>query len=69
MSHLHALVKNWWLDETGVTSIEYVLMGSLIALVIIVSVSAVGFQLCQSYKGIAEEVAKAIGSTATVACG
>lgn len=68
MSWLSKKVINWWQDEEGVTSIEYVLIGSLIALVIIVSVDTVGFRVCQSYKGIAEAVANAMGSTSSVTC-
>lgn len=68
MSRIFKLVQCWLLDEEGVTSIEYVLLASLIALVIIVSVNAVGFQLCQKYKFIAESVAAALGSTATITC-
>lgn len=68
MGRIFNLVQSWWVDEEGVTSIEYVLLGSLIALVIIVSVHAVGFQVCQRYKSIAEAMASAIGSTASVTC-
>ncbi len=68
MNCVFNLVKSWWLDEEGVTSIEYVLLASLIALVIIVSVHAVGFQVCQRYKSVAEAMASAIGSTASVTC-
>ncbi len=68
MSRIFKLVQSWLLDEEGVTSIEYVLLASLIALVIIVSVNSVGFQLCQKYKFIAEAVAAALGSTTTITC-
>ncbi len=68
MSRIFKLVQGWLLDEEGVTSIEYVLLASLIALVIIVSVNAVGSQLCQKYKFIAESVAAALGSAATITC-
>lgn len=68
MNFLCKLIHNWWREEDGVTSIEYVLLGSLIAVVIIVSVNAVGFQLCQNYKNIAEAVAAAMGSTASITC-
>lgn len=68
MNCLYSLVRNWWRDEEGVTSIEYVLLGSLIAIVIVVSVDAVGFQVCQRYKGIAEAVSNAMGSSTTITC-
>jgi len=68
MNHICKLVQSWWLDEEGATSIEYVLLASLIALVIIVSVDAVGFQVCQRYKTIAEAVSGASGSTVTITC-
>jgi Flp pilus assembly pilin Flp len=68
MNRLYTLVQRWWLDEKGATSIEYVLLGSLIAVVIIVSVNAVGFQVCQRYKTIAEAVSGVVGSTVTITC-
>jgi pilus assembly protein Flp/PilA len=64
MNRICKLVQSWWLDEEGVTSIEYVLLASLIALVIIASVDALGFQVCERYKSVAE----ALGSTATITC-
>lgn len=69
MNRICKLVHSWWRDEEGATSIEYVLLASLIALVIVVSVNAVGFQVCQRYKTIAEAVAAALGSTANITCG
>jgi pilus assembly protein Flp/PilA len=68
MNRICNWIRSWWLDEEGVTSIEYVLLASLIALVIIVSVNAVGFQVCQRYKNIAESVAAALGSSASITC-
>ena len=68
MSSIFKLIEIWWRDEKGATSIEYVLLGSLIAIVIIVTVNSVGFQLCQKYKNIAEAVAAALGSTASISC-
>ena len=64
MNLLREWIQNWWREEDGVTSIEYVLLGSLIALVIIVSVGNVGFQVCERYKSVAE----ALGSTGTITC-
>jgi pilus assembly protein Flp/PilA len=68
MRRIFKLVQDWLPDEEAVTSIEYVLLASLIALVIVVSVNSVGFQLCQKYKYIAESVASALGSTANISC-
>lgn len=68
MNRLYTLIQSWWLDEKGTTSIEYVLLGSLIAVVIIVSVNAVGFQVCQRYKTVAEAVSEAMGSSVTITC-
>ena len=39
-------------DEQGVTSIEYALIGSLIAMVIIIAVQAVGIQLCAVFSSV-----------------
>lgn len=68
MRCIFKLVQDWLPDEEGVTSIEYVLLASLIALVIVVSVNSVGFQLCQKYKYIAGSVASALGFTANITC-
>lgn len=64
MNLLCELIQKWWQEEEGVTSIEYVLLASLIALVIIGSVNAVGDQVCERFKSVAE----ALGSTATITC-
>lgn len=64
MNLLCELIQKWWQEEEGVTSIEYVLLASLIALVIIGSVNAVGDQVCERFKSVAE----AFGSTATMTC-
>ena len=68
MNRLCTLIKRWCLDEKGATSIEYVLLGSLIAVVIIVSVNAVGLQVCQRYKTVAEAVSGAMGTSVTITC-
>ncbi len=46
-------------NESGVTSIEYALIGSLIAVVILVSVTNVGSAVSGLYQRVADEVAKA----------
>lgn len=43
-------------DESGVTSIEYALMGSLIAMAIVVSVAALGLNLKGLYDMVAAKV-------------
>ena len=68
MNRIYELVQSLWLDEEGATSVEYALVAGLIVLVIIGSVHALGFQVCQRYKTIAEAVAGALGSTVTIAC-
>lgn len=47
-------------DEEGVTAIEYGLIASLIAVVIILSVTVVGERLCATFN----DVAVALGGTA-----
>jgi pilus assembly protein Flp/PilA len=68
MNRIFRFVQSWWMDEEGVTSIEYALLGSLIALVIVVSVNAVGLQVCQRYKTVAEAVSGAMGTSVTITC-
>lgn len=53
-------VKNLWNGEEGITSIEYALMASLIAMVIIVSVISLGDNLLLMYQRVAQEVTNAI---------
>jgi len=64
MDRLCEMVKSWWLDEEGVTSIEYVMLASLIALVIIAAVGVLGDRVCGRYKSVAE----AFGSAAIITC-
>ena len=54
--HKPNYLKKWLLDDRGVTSIEYALLGSLIAAVIIGSVSAVGHNVRTLYQMIATAV-------------
>ena len=44
------------LDESGVTSIEYALLGTLIAMVIIVGASTLGLNLRDLYNMVSDEV-------------
>lgn len=50
-----------FLDEEAVTSIEYALLASLIAMVILVSVVALGLTLGATWQGVADEVSAATG--------
>ena len=43
-------------DEDGVTAIEYALIASLIAIVIVVAVQLVGLNLADFYDGVASKV-------------
>lgn len=47
-------------DEAGVTSIEYALLGSLIAVVIVVAVAATGTSLAALWAEIANAVTNAM---------
>jgi pilus assembly protein Flp/PilA len=53
---LHELLQ----DEAGVTAIEYALMGSLIAMAIVVSVTTLGLNLRDIYAMVAAKVQCAI---------
>jgi pilus assembly protein Flp/PilA len=45
MKRLHQLASSFCADESGVTAIEYALIGALIAVVIALAVSSVGSAL------------------------
>jgi len=64
MNRLCEMVKSWWQDERGVTSIEYVMLASLIAMVIIASVDVLGDRVCGRFKSVAE----ALGTAAIITC-
>jgi pilus assembly protein Flp/PilA len=53
---LHALLQ----DETGVTAIEYALLGSLIAMAIVTSVTLLGGEVKALYDMVSDEVQDAI---------
>ncbi len=46
-------IQFFWSDEHGVTSIEYALVASLIVVVIIAAVSALGAQVCERFNAVA----------------
>lgn len=59
---MHLFFHMMWRDESGVTAIEYALIGSLIAMAIIVSVSALGLNLKDLYVMVADKVRDATGN-------
>lgn len=64
MRHLCSIVQDFLRDESGVTSIEYGMIGSLIAVVILAAVAAIGSNLCERFRS----VALALGATDVAAC-
>ena len=52
--------KNFWKDEEGVTAIEYGLIAALIAVTIIISVTAVGDNLVLVFQGISTALTTAL---------
>lgn len=57
-----ALLLEFLADESGVTSIEYALIGSLIAVVIAATVTTVGLDLNDLYEMVAGKVQDATGN-------
>ena len=55
----HAFLR----DESGVTAIEYALLGSLIAVAIVASVTTVGLNLNVLYEMVASKVQGAISGS------
>lgn len=53
MDYSNWSAKAFLSDEQGVTSIEYALIGVLIAVVILVSVRGLGGQVCERFGNIA----------------
>jgi pilus assembly protein Flp/PilA len=56
------LIKQFVQEEDGVTAIEYGLIAALIAVVIIISVTAVGDQLVLVFDRISTELATALAT-------
>ena len=46
------MIKNFILDEDGVTAIEYAIIAALIAVVIIVAVASIGTNLKSKYSSV-----------------
>ena len=54
-------IKKFWQEEEGVTAIEYGLIAALIAVVIIISVTAVGDNLVLVFEAVSDALGTAIG--------
>jgi pilus assembly protein Flp/PilA len=61
MKSMWTSIKRFVRDEEGVTAIEYGLIAALIAVVIIVSVTAVGDNLVLVFTEISTALAEALG--------
>lgn len=61
MSKLKSILTSLFNDEEGVTSIEYALLGSLIAVVILSSVLGLGTNLATLFANVATQIGDAIG--------
>jgi len=59
---LHLFFRMLLRDESGVTAIEYALLGSLIAMVIVTTVAALGLNLKEAYEMVAGKVQEAAGN-------
>lgn len=53
MGYAYSSVRAFLRDDKGVTSIEYGLIGSLIAVVILLSVRGLGSQVCERFSSVA----------------
>lgn len=57
------LIQRFWNDEEGATAIEYGLIAGLIAVAIIVSVTALGTDLAKVFSDISKKLPGGTGST------
>ena len=64
MDYMCSSIQAFLQSEEGVTSIEYALIASLIAVVIMTAVAALGTQVCERFRSVAE----ALGATGVAAC-
>ncbi|HYD87639.1 MAG TPA: Flp family type IVb pilin [Vitreimonas sp.] len=53
------MIKRFCRDESGATAIEYALLGALLSLAVIASVTMLGDELRDLFNGMAAEVAAA----------
>ena len=65
MRNLYLGIQRFLNDEEGVTAIEYALIASLIAVVIIAAVRTTGNRVCETFSA----VAVALGGTAVTCAG
>lgn len=49
---MSAIIRNFLREDRGVTSIEYALLGSLIAVVIVVAVTAIGVNVNNKFNSV-----------------
>lgn len=61
MKHWMQTIRQIGQDETGVTSIEYALIGALIAAVCVLTVGLLGTNLNTLLTGVCNEVSTAVG--------
>ncbi len=54
------VLKRFLIDDSGATAIEYALIAALIAIAIIAGASAIGESLNARFKGVADELDKAV---------
>jgi pilus assembly protein Flp/PilA len=57
-------LKRFIRDEEGAAAVEYGLLAALIAVVVVVAVSAVGNRLCETFKTVATR----LNGSASVTC-
>ncbi len=65
MKNLFLGIQRFMNDEEGVTAIEYALIASLIAVVIIIAVTRTGNRVCETFSS----VVVALGGTAVTCTG
>ncbi len=68
MSTMILSMKRFIRDENGATAIEYGLIAALIAVVIIIAVSAAGTQVANTFCAVANSLYSAIGSGTAPTC-
>lgn len=53
---MNDVVTRFWHDESGATSIEYALIGSLIAVVIVAALTTIGTKLSATFSTISNKL-------------
>ncbi len=56
MKNFSNAVQKFWADEDGASAIEYGLLASLIALVLVTGASALGTKLNELFQGVADKL-------------